>query len=239
MVSASLLVVVLFLQRRLLPGPLIAIFVCGLFGTVALLSIGVLDKVIDRTMSGVKLIVSDTPMERKGLDDSYSGRMKMIGERFHMVLKKNPVFGFGFVHEDIVQNKLKPHIRYGSVIQTKKYKAMYAYKRGYVLALHSADVGWPTIIIDTGIVGLIIYLVFVASFFINFIKTSVTDYGPSGYLRTAFAIEFFTLLLLMFNGTTCVRLVQIPCFMLAGFAYCSKFGKVNGGEVKFERLQHS
>lgn len=221
LLSSCLLMAALFFKSKLSLIRVSMVSFCAVLGVAALFSAGSLDKFIERATSGLNLIVSDSLTNRKKMDDTFTGRMALTGERFQMVMQKNPVFGFGFVHEDIVQDSLRPKFRYGSVVSTKKYLERYKFSNRFTLALHSADVGWPNIAIDTGFVGLFLFVALLISIFIHYFRDKTNMDEQMSYLRLAFFVQIFTLVFLMFNGNPYVNLVHIPCFMLAGYSFCS------------------
>jgi len=191
-------------------------------GVIVILFSGVADRVIGRAASGLEIMLSEKAKNTKTDIDTFSGRWKLLQERTALVLSHNPIFGYGFIHEENVPKPLRDSLEYGSVIQSPEM--MEKYKRGhpYVLALYSADIGWANIVINTGIVGLSLFIILVISFLANY-KSILATTGRRFTLSLAFYLQAMVLLLLMFNGNTFTYHVQIPCLMLAGFVYCSGY----------------
>src|SRR6185437_3977676 len=131
-----------------------------------------------------------------------------------------PVVGYGFIHEDNVPSALKAKLRYGSVIYTPEYVERYKAGYPYVLAFHSADIGWADIIINTGIIGLALWLCLFAAFVGNFYMTARVAQAQYYNARLGHFLQISVGILLMFESNTFVSLVQIPAFMLAGYWYC-------------------
>lgn len=182
---------------------------------------GYADKVIERFTSAMELVLEQKAKTNKDNEDTYTGRLGIAKERFMLVLAHNPVIGYGFIHEDDVPRALRAKLKYGSVIYTPQYIERYQAGYPYVLALHSADIGWADIMVNTGFVGLalwiILFVVFVTNFYTTARRTSAAYYHP----RLAHFLQLIVGILLMFESNTFVNLVQIPAFILAGYWYCS------------------
>jgi len=196
-------------------------FMLTLCGAVAY-SAGYADKAIDRFNSAVDLVFEQKTKTNERNQDTYTGRLGIVKERFMLVLEHNPVVGYGFIHEDNVPSALKAKLRYGSVIYTPEYVERYKAGYPYVLAFHSADIGWADIIINTGIIGLALWLCLFAAFVGNFYMTARVAQAQYYNARLGHFLQISVGILLMFESNTFVSLVQIPAFMLAGYWYCEK-----------------
>ncbi len=182
---------------------------------------GVLDRVLTRAVSGIELISGgQKKVNSKSKDDydTFTGRIKTAEERFVLVLDKNPYFGFGFIHEEIVPPKIRNKLRYGSVISTDEYLAMYKRNHPYVLALFTADIGWANVVLYSGIVGFSLLILFILCFIMNYIKNILVN-DKQYYVRLGAFLQFLVLVMLMFNGTPLTTLIQIPALLIAGYAY--------------------
>lgn len=192
-----------------------------------LFSTGKLDKMIDRTLSGLQLISGDVggnSQERQKKDDSYSGRIAIVKERFFMGLMANPVMGYGFVHDDIAFNMLKLRPRSGS-IRADKYN--YKYTNRFNLTIYSADATWGNIIINTGITGLVILIVFIVSVIVAGLRRSFTD-GRVYYYQCAFLLQFIYTVISSISSNALSNNIQIPCLFLAGYTVCLQSQKESG-----------
>ncbi len=182
---------------------------------------GYADKVVERFTSAMELVLEQKTKINKDNEDTYTGRLDIAKERFMLVLAHNPIMGYGFIHEDDVPRALRAKLKYGSVIYTPQYIERYQAGYPYVLAFHSADIGWADIMINTGLVGLALWVslfaVLVANFYTTARRTSAVHY----HARLAHFLQFIVGILLMFESNTFVNLVQIPAFILAGYWYCS------------------
>lgn len=230
--TALVMLATLFLERRLKierAGSVAALSV--IFGAL-LISAGLLDRVIQRAASGVHLLTATNAPQKKIQDDTFSGRVALADERFKLVAERNPVVGFGFIHENNVLERLKIKFRYGSIVGTEKYRRQYAYTDQYTVALHSADIGWPNIAIDTGFVGFTLFMAFLVGFIVHYYKNTKIVRDDIYPVRLGFFLETVTLIMLMFNGSSFVSLVQIPLFMVAGYTICTKqFSKLSGNHA--------
>jgi hypothetical protein len=195
----------------------ILLMLCGL----GLYFSGNADKVVERFTSAVELVMGQTSKTNKNNEDTYTGRVGIAKERFMLVLAHNPVIGYGFMHEDDVPRALRAKLEYGSVIYTPEYVERYKAGYPYVLALHSADIGWADIMINTGLVGLALWLVFCAVFIANFYMTARRTPAAYYHARLAHFLQIVVGMLLMFESNTFVNLVHIPAFLIAGYWYCA------------------
>jgi hypothetical protein len=182
---------------------------------------GYADKVIERFTSAIELVLEPKAKTNKDNEDTFTGRLGIASERFMLVLAHNPIIGYGFIHEDDVPRALRAKLKYGSVIYTPQYVERYQAGYPYVLALHSADIGWADIMVNTGLVGLALWIILFAVLVTNFYTTARRTSTPYFHARLAHFLQFIVGILLMFESNTLVNLVQIPAFILAGYWYCS------------------
>jgi len=228
-VTALVMLATLFLERRLKIERAASVAALSVIFGALLFSAGLLDRVVQRAASGVGLLMAANAPQKKIHDDTFSGRLALADERFGLVAERNPVVGFGFIHENNVLERLKMKFRHGSVVGTEKYRRQYAYTDRYTVALHSADIGWPNIAIDTGFVGLALFMAFLLGFIGHYYKNTKMVRDDIYPLRLGFFLEAVTLTMLMFNGSSFVSLVQIPLFMVAGYTICTKqFSRIDG-----------
>lgn len=184
---------------------------------------GYLDKVINRAASGLELIASKQALKNTGNIDTLTGRKGLLLERVDMVLEKNPIFGYGYIHEDDVSRTLRSKIRYGTPLNTPEYEERY--RRGFaqVLGFYTPDIGWANIIISNGFVGIFLFMFFVVSTVRCYLNNRVLGRAEK-YYRLASFLQFIVLLLLMFNGNTFNRNLQFPSLILAIFLYSRVVG---------------
>jgi hypothetical protein len=195
----------------------IAVFLAGL------LMIGALDKVATRFVSGISVLgISETrEVEHRDDVDTFTGRLILTGERIEMVAKENPLFGFAFIHETLVPDEIRNNLKSGSPIRTPEYLARYASGGSYVLGLHTADIGWANIIIDTGLVGFALFLAMIAGVMrmswkaIRTLRLRTDQY----WWVVALFLGFNMLVMVMFNGEWLITYAQNSCFILASLLF--------------------
>jgi hypothetical protein len=205
------------LNLAVLPIFFILLMLCGL----GLYFSGNADKVVERFTSAVELVAGENAKTNKNNEDTYSGRLGIAKERFMLVLEHNPIVGYGFMHEDDVPRALRARLKYGSVIYTPEYVERYKAGYPYVLALHSADIGWADIMVNIGFVGLALWLVFCAVLIADFYTTARRTPTAYYHARLAHFLQIVVGILLMFESNTFVNLVHIPAFLIAGYWYCA------------------
>jgi len=226
--TCLLLIGNLAFDKRLKAQRLLAAFLLAALCLPFLVSGGYLDRVIDRFSSGIGLVGLKTNFTSKNNVDSFTGRIELTKERFGLVWERNPVVGLGFLHEDDVPAALRNSFKSGSVITTPEYLKRYRYNPRYTLALYSADIGWANLVLMTGFVGLVTFLLFLGCFFLSYYRR-VPVPEPYYHLRLAFFLQTVMMAILMFNGDTFVSKLQVACFMIAGYAVTSHRGGLSPG----------
>lgn len=214
LIVMCLMMLLLILENRMKLNRIAILFTFAsvIFG-VLLLS-GHMDKVIERGMSGIKIIMSSTASVDAVHDaDTFHGRLALVSERINMVLAENPLVGYGFIHERITK-EAGIRVMVGGLRPDGISKSVY-----------SADIAWGNIAIFTGLFGLLLFICFILSVAVNYLANLQTVSGPWYYLRLSFILQFFCQVLLMFNGNNFSNLLHIPLFMLAGYAFCTRLGK--------------
>ena len=178
-------------------------------------------KVLSRATSGIEILLSNASTGTPYDIDTFGGRLALAQERFDLVAEHNPIVGYGFIHEENVPSAMRAKLKHGSVIYTDEYVAKYQQGNPYILALHSADIGWADIVVNTGFLGLLIFTLVLGSVALSYYNNPKMIDSSAYHFRIAFFLQIFTLALLMFNGNTFVVLVQIPALMLAGYSHSS------------------
>ncbi|WP_173051250.1 O-antigen ligase family protein [Nitrospira sp. KM1] len=194
----------------------------GVVLAVVLVLGGYANRVVERFNSAVDLVSGGKRAVSERNDDTYTGRIALAKERVALVAQHNPFVGYGFIHEDDVPDALRSKLKYGSVVYTPEYVDLYRMGYPYMLALHSADIGWADIVIDTGIFGLILWILFFAFFVREYYYTARRTQKLLYYAQLGLFLQTLVGALLMFESNTFVSLVQIASFMLAGCWYCSQ-----------------
>ena len=187
-------------------------------GLTILVSGGWMDRVIVRAGSGLDLVLDQKDRGAKENIDTFHGRLLLVEERIALVSERNPIVGFGFLHENDVPNSMRSRFRYGSIVATPEMMERYADGQPYVLALYSVDIGWANIVLNTGFVGSFLFISFVVAFLLSYKKLKHST-PPLSHYRIAFFVQTIALLILMFNGNPFTGNVQIVAFMIAGYFY--------------------
>ncbi|MDY6822427.1 MAG: O-antigen ligase family protein [Thermodesulfobacteriota bacterium] len=174
----------------------------GCFFLAILLFAGKLDYIIDRSFSAIE-IISGHQAAHEDDQDTYTGRIALLDNRFNAVLQKNPAFGYGFIHEAVALKK-----GYKEILSFDPIKGRY---------LHLADNGWATIVLNTGVLGALIYLALFISVFISFFRhRALAGQLP---LRLGFFLAFTLYVITSFINTAFIHDIQLPLWLLAGYTY--------------------
>lgn len=144
---------------------------------------------------------------------TFNFRMDMLEERALLVLDHNPVFGYGFLHEQSAK-KYAP-FRIGTWNENDR-----------VISFKSADIAWVNIIIYLGYLGLLIFLLFWLFFVFDFLNR----YKNMGSFHAALFFQMFFLFLLMWNGSAFTEYLQIPMISLAWYSLTQE-GKLFNDQV--------
>jgi O-Antigen ligase len=212
---------ILALERRLNARALGGLTIALIFGLVAVGATGGLDKAFSRLKSGAELVLAK-PKKQFGHDaDTFTGRLRLAQERFAMVAERNPVFGFGFLNEDDVPEELRARLRTGSILYSDSLKKAYQNGHPYVLGLHSPDISWGDLALNTGFVGVTLFVAAIVAMLLNYVKVRRPLRRDLVNWRIAFLLQTIVVVLLSLDGNLAVVNVQILCFMLAGYAYTS------------------
>jgi hypothetical protein len=217
----GVMLITLMLNKKLHTGATLSFFSLSALCAIVLFSGGYAERIIERFSSAVDLVFTGNAKTSDRNQDTYTGRLALAKERFELVAERNPIIGYGFIHEENVPSALSAKLKYGSVINTPEYVERYRQGQPYVLALHSADIGWADILINTGIFGLILWIVFFTVFVVDFFSTAGRTQGKYYHARIGLFLQTLVGVLLMFESNTFVSLVQIAMFMLAGCWYCA------------------
>jgi hypothetical protein len=188
---------------------------------VGLFLLGALDRVATRFSSGIDILLAGQPT-KDGTDvDTFSGRLALVEERFALVARHNPLVGYGFIHENNVSPEFRSRLKHASIIQTPEYKERYRYGHPYVPALLSVDIGWADIVVKTGLIGFMVFVMFLLSMCLSYAKNRPWD--PAHYhVRLACYLQMVFSVLTMFNGNPLVDHVQIPMVFFSSFVIYSQ-----------------
>lgn len=189
---------------------------------------GALDGLTKRFGGAITLVAKSGKLDsdqQKDLDDNFTGRMLLTAERFSLVASHNPIIGYGYLHEDRVPNGLRSGLHYGggNTVVTESSDQKYYFNDG--LALYSADIAWPDIVLTTGFVGLGIFIWFIIALVRDFFSNAVHRGNEFIELRTALFVQIIVYILLMFNSDYFYSVVHLPGLMIAAYSSLSRFPK--------------
>jgi hypothetical protein len=228
LITGLVLILNLFRDKALKIAILPKVAVAGiLIGALFFVS-GLGQKVVGRAFTALEILVSGSSSERitedsKKNDDTFSGRIGLAEERFALVMEKNPVVGFGFIHEDDVPSDLRSSLRYGTALggtadDPQAYSRTYAFSGHYILGFYTADIAWADLVISSGLVGIVLIICFIVSFAFGHLGNRSGEH-PMGYaVKTGLFLQIVQTFMLTFNGNTLYGAVHIPAFLLAGYA---------------------
>jgi hypothetical protein len=204
----------------------------SLFGVVAvgivlvfvLLASGIAQKVGGRAASGLSLLTSsESSTSHKQKDDTFSGRLGLAAERFSLVWAHNPVFGYGFLHEDDVPAEVRNSLRYGTVLggtaaDPEAYSRDYEFTGHYILGFYTADIAWADIVISTGWAGAALLIAFMVIFVLEHYRERAINH-PMGYpVKTGLFVQVVIIMLLTFDASYFYSTMHVIAFLLAGYS---------------------
>lgn len=231
-----LMIFILAREKKLRGNATMPVIVVSAFILILSIASGMADKVFSRMLSGLSIITmgvsTDTSVGKNA--DTFTGRLLLLEERIVMVVERNAIFGYGYLHEDRISTELRNTLSYGSVIHTPEYEEKYKWGWPYVKALYSADIGWADIVLKTGLVGLLLVGMMIMLFALSYFRKPIRN-SPDYFIKLGLYLQFLTMPLLMFNGNTLVEHVQIPCFILAAYTLASsQFRETRTPKMLFE-----
>jgi hypothetical protein len=209
---AMLLVSILIIEGRLKINRSIIVIYIVASTLVLVLPSGKLDSVLERAQSGIDMLFSKSSKKSDFQRNSYRGRIALLEERVKMVATKNVIIGYGFMHEDIATKKVK--IRVGTPQASGE------------LGFFSADIAWANLVIYTGFLGVMVFVCFVLSLIVSYFRNIGRGRTGMYHIRLSLFLQTLFQVVVMMNGSSFTSAVQIPCFLIAGYAYCSKRGDV-------------
>jgi hypothetical protein len=203
----------------------------GVVLVVGLVTAGLADRVIGRASSGLDILLTDKITNSKVNVDTSTGRLMLAQERFSMVYSHNPVMGYGFLHESDVPQSMRNKLKYGSPDYSPEMLEKYKYGHPYKLLLYSSDIAWGNIVLVGGLVGFVIFLVFIFVFVLSYRGWRYIS-SQGYYLRLACYLQTITMLVLMVNGHSFTYHIQLPAFMLAVYIYLTMLKSNNADTAK-------
>jgi hypothetical protein len=222
------MLLLLTIHKKLAPRKALVFSVLSIICISTLVASGGMNRVVGRTINAFELVTTirnENNTTTRINQDTFSGRLALMRERFELVYGYNPLFGYGFLHEENVPRTLRNALRYGSVVDTEEYRKKYQRGHPYVLALHSVDIGWGDMVLNSGFIGLLLFVVFVCVYTFSFLTQNRLWRSKRYNLRMALFLQSAALVIVMFNGNPYIEFIQIPGFMIAGYAFHDSLDK--------------
>lgn len=210
-IISLLLMGLLLLKLKLKIGRLIMYLSMLLLSLFFLISTGTLDSILNRGQETLNSLsgVSEAN-ERVKSSDTFSLRIALLKERMAMISERNPIMGFGFIHEEVAQRTL--HWRVGTLSKNGKK------------ALATPDIAWANLITYTGFAGTALFIIWILGFIFSFplresLSYDYTSQSISTYCM-AFYLSVLAMLLMMMNSSIFTLDAAIPGFVIAGYWRC-------------------
>jgi O-Antigen ligase len=226
-VTAGLLVWTMVWNKTLKASSLFTVAGCGMLLLIAVVASGAAERVAGRALSGLQLLSSqDSSTLSPRKDDTFNGRLGLAAERFSLVWERNPLIGYGFIHEDDVPSELRNSLKYGTALggtaaDPTAYSRSYAYSGNYVLGFYTADIAWADIVISTGWIGVVLLITLMATFASGHYLHSDRLHRMGYAVKTGLFLQIAMMVLLTFDGNNFYTAVHIPALLLAGYSLAS------------------
>ncbi|MGD0492626.1 MAG: O-antigen ligase family protein [Steroidobacteraceae bacterium] len=222
--TAGLLVWTMFWNKTLKASSLVMVAGCAMLLLVGVVASGAAQRVAGRALSGLQLLSppdSSIPGSRK--DDTFNGRLGLAAERFSLVWERNPLIGYGFIHEDDVPSELRNSLKFGTALggtaaDPTAYSRSYAYSGNYVLGFYTADIAWADIVISTGWIGVVLLIILLATFASGHYLHGDRAHSMGYAVKTGLFLQIAMMVLLTFDGNNFYTAVHIPALLLAGYS---------------------
>jgi hypothetical protein len=140
-------------------------------------------------------------------NNTFGLRLFILKERARLVVRHNPLLGYGFIHENRAHKDISFH--FGT--WDRKTKSI-----GFI----SADIAWANLVVYVGFLGIIIFLLFLFSFAVHHFRLRCQD-SKLYLLNLSYLLSFMTMVILMWNGDSFTRYVQLQMYNLAASLYLS------------------
>jgi hypothetical protein len=238
LITAAALLWIMTRDGRLKASSLMLTVSLGAVLIVLAVAAGVADKVLDRAASGFSVLgsVESTSASERKSDDTFSGRLGLMQERFSLASAKNPIMGYGFIHEEDVPSELRSRLKFGTPLggtaaDPTLYARAAAYSSVQVLGFYTPDIVWPNVIISTGWVGVLLLVMLLITFFVGSRRRIGVEH-PMGYaVRTGLILQMVTMSLLTVDGPVFWSAVHVPALILAGYSLTGGGDRVRAAPI--------
>jgi hypothetical protein len=205
---------------------------------VVVVAAGLADKIVDRAASGLSVLgsVESASAPVRIADDTFSGRLGLMQERFTLASARNPIVGYGFIHEEDIPSEVRSRLKFGTPLggtaaDPTLYARAAAYSSVQVFGFYTPDIVWPNVIISTGWVGVLLFVMLLVTFFIGSRRRSGAEH-PMGYaVRTGLILQMVTMSVLTFDSPVFWSAVHVPAFILAGYSLTGGGDRVGAAPI--------
>jgi hypothetical protein len=201
----------------------------GLVLIMVAVGAGVADKVLARAASGLNVLnaaESGTYAGHKA-DDTFTGRIGLAQERFMLAAAKNPIIGYGFIHEDDVPSDVRGGLKFGTPLggtaaDPTAYLRAAEYTSVFVLGFYTPDIAWPNFVIATGWIGVLLLIALLLTFDIGHYRDRRIDVHSEYALRTGLFLQMAAMTVLTLDGAVFWSGTHIPAFILAAYSMAGR-----------------
>lgn len=220
-ITLGVLMCTMLRDGTLKSGSAFKVFGAGVLLITALAAVGGGARVVARIASGVQVIGSSDSAHAAKNDDTFNGRLGLAAERFSLSWARNPLLGYGFIHEDDVPADVRSSLRFGTPLAgTAADPTLFSRTDSdghYTLGFYSADISWADVVIATGAIGALLLVVLMMTIIIGHFRWRHEH--PMGYaVQTGLFLEIVMMSLLTFNGDSFFGNAFILAFLMAAYS---------------------
>ena len=220
-ITMGVLMCTMLRDGSLKSGSAFKVFGAGVILITILAAFGGGARVVGRFESGVEAIGSGDSAHAAKNDDTFTGRLGLAAERFSLSWVKNPLLGYGFIHEDDVPPDLRSSLRYGTPLAgTAADPTLFSRTDSdghYTLGFYSADISWADVVIATGSIGELLLVTLLMTVIIGHYRRRHEH--PMGYaVKTGLFLQVVMMSLLTFNGDSLFGNAYILAFLMAAYS---------------------
>lgn len=225
LLTAAALIWIMMRDGRLKAASLMLGAGLGAFLIVVAVAAGLADKVLDRAASGLSVLgsVESTSAPERKSDDTFSGRLGLLQERFSLASAKNPIVGYGFIHEEDIPSDVRSRLKFGTPLggtaaDPTLYARAAAYSSVQMLGFYTPDIAWPNFVIATGWVGTLLFMGLLITFVASHYRNRLINYPSEYAVRTGLFLQIVWMAVLTLDGPLFWSGIHIPALVLAGYS---------------------
>jgi O-Antigen ligase len=225
LITAAALLWIMMRDGRLKASSLMLTASLGALLIVVAVAAGLADKILDRAASGLSVLGSadSTSAPGKKSDDTFSGRLGLMQERFSLASAKNPIVGYGFIHEEDIPSEVRSRLKFGTPLggtaaDPTLYARAAAYSSVQMLGFYTPDIAWPNFVIATGWVGTLLFMGLLVIFVTSHYRNRLINYPSEYAVRTGLFLQIVWMAVLTLDGPLFWSGIHIPALVLAGYS---------------------